>query len=235
LGTEGPIRLLICDDHRVLTDALVVVVRGDSSLELVAPPVHSPSEAVRLCGELHPDVVLMDISFEEAMSGIDATHQIKEASPGTSVVIMTAYHDDALLIQAVEAGASAYLSKTEGAEAVLTAARAAAHGEVLFDPRNLASRHRPGGQAARGHPGPSRPVRSADGPGTRGSAAPHRGTRERGHRGAARDQPVHGPDTHQQDPREARGPVEDRGCGTCIEQRLQLSRDFITTPLLPKL
>lgn len=134
----SPVRLLICDDHRVLTDALATVVRLDESLELVADPVHDPQSAVDLCLEHLPDVVLMDVEFKGGMSGIDATRRIKEASPSTKVVIMTAHDDDRSLVDAVEAGASGFLSKDEAAQELLSAAKAAAEGEVLIDPSTLA-------------------------------------------------------------------------------------------------
>ena len=132
------VTLLICDDHRVLTDALATVVGLDDTLELVAPPVQDPQSAVDLCLELLPDVVLMDIEFKGGMSGIDATRKIKEGSPSTNVVIMTAHDDDRLLVDAVEAGASGFLGKDEAAEELLSAAKAAAEGEVLIDPMTLA-------------------------------------------------------------------------------------------------
>src|SRR5438093_230774 len=138
VAAEGNrIRILICDDHRILTDAMVSVIEGDGSFELVAPPVHEPSEAVEACGRLRPDVVLMDVAFEGEMTGIDATREIGVASPESKVVIVTTHRDDRLLVEAVEAGAAAYLSKTAGADQVLTAARAVAAGEILFDPKKL--------------------------------------------------------------------------------------------------
>ncbi len=132
------VTLLIADDHRVLTDALATVVGLDDTLELVAPPVHDAESAVALCLEHLPDVVLMDIEFKGGMSGIEATRKIKEASPSTNVVIMTAHDDDRLLVDAVEAGASGFLGKDEAAQELLSAAKAAAEGEVLIDPMTLA-------------------------------------------------------------------------------------------------
>ncbi len=132
------VTLLICDDHRVLTDALATVVGLDTALLLVAPPVHDPQAAIDLCAEHLPDVVLMDIDFKGGMSGIDATRKITETSPSTKVVIMTAHDDDRLLVDAVEAGASGFLSKDEAAQELLSAAKAAAEGEVLIDPMTLA-------------------------------------------------------------------------------------------------
>jgi DNA-binding NarL/FixJ family response regulator len=138
LGDESRhVRLLICDDHKILTDALSMVVGLDSVLEMVAPPVHDPETAIALCAEHLPDVVLMDIMFKGGMSGIDATHQIKLNSPSTNVVIMTAHDDERLLVDAVEAGASGFLSKDKAAEEVLAAVKAAADGEVLIDPTTL--------------------------------------------------------------------------------------------------
>jgi DNA-binding NarL/FixJ family response regulator len=133
-----PVTLLICDDHKILTDALATVVGLDDTLRLIAPPVHSPEEAIELCAQQLPDVVLMDIDLKTAMSGIEATRRIKETSPSTKVVIMTAHDEDRLLVEAVEAGASGFLGKDEAAQEVLSAAKSAAEGEVLIDPGTLA-------------------------------------------------------------------------------------------------
>ncbi len=139
MGTEerGPVSLLICDDHKILTDALAMVVERDPELRMIARPVHSPEEAIELCREHKPDVVLMDIVFKGPMNGIEATQKIKETSPATKVVIMTAHDDERLLVEAVEAGASGFLGKDEAADEVLHAAKAAAEGEVLIDPTTL--------------------------------------------------------------------------------------------------
>jgi DNA-binding NarL/FixJ family response regulator len=134
----GTVSLLICDDHKVLTDALSVVVGVDSSLTLVAPPVHTPEEGVVLASEQLPDVVLMDIMFKGSeMTGIEATRRIKERSPSTKVIVMTAHDEDRLMVEAVEAGASGFLSKDLPADEILSAVKAAADGEVLIDPATL--------------------------------------------------------------------------------------------------
>ena len=115
-----------------------MMVGKDPGLRLVAPAVHDADRAVELCDEHRPDVVLMDIEFKVGMSGIEATRRIKESSPATKVVIMTAHDDERLLVEAVEAGASGFLGKDEPADEVLAAAKAAAEGEVLIDPATLA-------------------------------------------------------------------------------------------------
>jgi DNA-binding NarL/FixJ family response regulator len=132
------VTLVICDDHKVLTDALSTVVGLDDSLRLVGPPVHTPEEGVDLAADQLPDVVLMDIMFKGAhMTGIEATRRIKEVSPSTKVVIMTAHDDDRLMVEAVEAGASGFLSKDLPANEILQSTKAAAVGEVLIDPVTL--------------------------------------------------------------------------------------------------
>ena len=163
---EGPrpVTLLICDDHRVLTDALAIVVGLDGGLELVAPPVQDPQSAIALCAEFLPDVVLMDVDLKSTMSGIDATRAIKENSPATKVIIMTAHDDDRLLVDAVEAGASGFLSKDDAAEAVLAAVKSAADGEVLIDPATLRTAPPAGGPGARAAAGRARVAQRSDEP-----------------------------------------------------------------------
>ena len=132
------VTLLICDDHKILTDALSTMVGLDDQLSLVAPPVHTAEDAIPLAQEQLPDVVLMAIMFKGGGMGvIEATRKIKECSPATKVVVMTAHNEDRLLVEAVEAGASGFLSKDEPADEVLTAIKAAAEGEVLIDPVTL--------------------------------------------------------------------------------------------------
>ncbi len=135
----GPVRLLICDDHKLLTDALSIVANSDDGVTLVAPAFNDPEDAVAAVGEHRPDVALMDVSFEgHDLTGIDATRLIKDASPETSVVIVTGQDEERLLVEAVEAGASGFLRKSEAVDRVLDVVKAAARGEVLVDPAVLA-------------------------------------------------------------------------------------------------
>jgi DNA-binding NarL/FixJ family response regulator len=139
---EGPprrITLLICDDHKLLTDSLAMVVGAEPDLAMVEPPVDDPGTAIELARRHRPDVVLMDVGFKTStMNGFDATRRIKEASPATNVIIMTATDDESALVAGVEAGAAGFLNKTEAVDEVLDAIRGAADGEVLIDPALLA-------------------------------------------------------------------------------------------------
>ena len=137
-ASTQPVRLLICDDHRILTDTLRTVIEEDGGIDLIAPPVQTPEEAFRLVRERPPDVILMDIEFRGSMSGIEATRRVKELAPQAKVVVMTAHEDERLLVEAIEAGASGFLRKTEGVDELIGALKAAAAGEILVDPQALA-------------------------------------------------------------------------------------------------
>ena len=83
------ITLLICDDHRLLTDALVSIVGLDGGIRLVTDPVDNGEEAIDLCARHRPDVVLMDIYLRGRLDGIEATRRIKDVSPQTKVVVVS--------------------------------------------------------------------------------------------------------------------------------------------------
>lgn len=133
------ITLLICDDHRLLTDALVSIVSLDGCIKLVADPVDNGEEAIDLCAEHRPDVVLMDIDLRGDLNGIEATRRIKGVSPLTNVVVVSGQRRPTVLVEAVEAGAAGFLDKNTAVDDLLATIRAAAAGEVLVDPAVLAS------------------------------------------------------------------------------------------------
>jgi DNA-binding NarL/FixJ family response regulator len=129
--------VLICEDHRVVADALGTIVGLEPDLELVAAPTADPEEAISISSASHPDVVLMDIELGGPMDGLEATRRIKELSPASNVVILTAHDADALLVEALEAGAVGFLHKSEAIEGVIDAVRQAADGSPLIDPARL--------------------------------------------------------------------------------------------------
>lgn len=139
MSSEGSkIRLLVCDDHGILNDAIAIAIRHSDDLELVTEPLTDPEAAVGACLEYGPDVVLMDVQFAESSTdGVEATRRIKDLRPETNVVIMTAHTSGRVLLEAVEAGASGILRKTEALQRLLDMARAAAAGEILVDPAEL--------------------------------------------------------------------------------------------------
>lgn len=135
--SNGHIRVLICEDHRILADALAALFVDDGLGEVVCPPLQTAEEAVEAVKEHRPDVVLMDIKLRGPMDGIQATRAIKESSPDTKVVVVTAFSEDDYLVPAVEAGASALLEKWNSLDEVLDAISRVAAGDMLIDPAKL--------------------------------------------------------------------------------------------------
>jgi NarL family two-component system response regulator YdfI len=124
------IRVLIVDDHLVVREGLHTILEVSGDLEPVGEAANG-AEAVRLVGELSPDVVLMDLRMP-GMDGIEAIQQIKARYPVVEIVILTTYDDDEYIVQGLRAGARGYLLKDTGRQALFEAIRAAARGESLL-------------------------------------------------------------------------------------------------------
>ncbi len=134
-----PISLLICDDHRLLTDALVSIVSTDPGIRLVAEPVDNGADAVALCEAHHPNVVLMDIELHGDITGIEATRRIRAVSPDSRVVVVSGHQRRTIMVEAIEAGATGFLDKNTAVDDLMDTVRGAAAGEVLVDPAVLAA------------------------------------------------------------------------------------------------
>ncbi len=132
-----PITVLIVDDHKVVRQGVRAFLDTQPDITVVGE-AESGAEAVKLAGEYAPDVVLMDLVMP-GMDGVEATRQLKQASPRTQVIVLTSYHQDEHIFPAIRAGALSYLLKDVGPEELAEAARQAAKGEAVLHPR-VASR-----------------------------------------------------------------------------------------------
>ena len=130
------IRILIADDHSVVRQGLKMFLGLDPELEVVGEAANG-EEAVRKAGELHPDVVLMDLLMPK-MDGITATATIRRAQPDTEVIALTSVLEDATVVSAVRAGAIGYLLKDTQADELCGAIHAAAAGQVRLAPQAAA-------------------------------------------------------------------------------------------------
>jgi len=130
------IRLMLADDHRMLREGLRRSM-NDQGFDVVGE-ARDGEEAVRLADDLHPDVILMDVTMPE-MDGVEATRQIKHERPDVRVVMLTMHADQEVLASAIRAGASGYLVKDCSTEEIASAVRMAASGETALSPQLAAS------------------------------------------------------------------------------------------------
>jgi DNA-binding NarL/FixJ family response regulator len=103
------IRVLIADDHRLFAEALEAILGGDGRIAVVGQAADG-CEAVRLTEELHPDVVLMDISMP-VMDGIEAARTIRSGDGDSSILMLTGSNSRSDVDRARQAGASGYVTK----------------------------------------------------------------------------------------------------------------------------
>ncbi|MGW3961610.1 response regulator transcription factor [Amycolatopsis sp. NPDC005003] len=121
------LRLLIADDHAVVRAGLRALLEGEDGFE-VAGEAGSGEEAVRLAGQLAPDVVLMDLRFSGVPHGIDGVEAVRRLATGVPVVMLTSYAGRADAVRALEAGARGYVLKAGPPEELFRAVRTAAAG-----------------------------------------------------------------------------------------------------------
>lgn len=126
------IRVLLVDDQPLVRTALSMVITEAPDIE-VAGEAASGEEAVRLCAELRPHVVVMDIRMP-GMDGIEATRQITSGAAPAHVVILTTFDDDDHVYGALRAGAAGFLVKDMALDDILAAVRTVATGDGLIAP-----------------------------------------------------------------------------------------------------
>jgi two-component system, NarL family, response regulator NreC len=125
-------RVLLADDHTLIRAGLRMVVDSEPDLTVVGE-ANDGREAVRLAGQLKPDVVVMDIGMPK-LNGIEASRQIRTELPDTQVVMLSMHSDEAYVLRALKAGAKAYLLKDSAEADLARAIRAATAGKSFFSP-----------------------------------------------------------------------------------------------------
>jgi NarL family two-component system response regulator LiaR len=130
MGETPPIRVLVVDDHAVVRSGIEYSLMAVDDIEMVAS-TGSGAEAVRLCEELQPDVVLMDMIMPK-MDGVSATRAILHSRPGTRIIALTSFQEGGLVQKALQAGAISYLLKDVDIDALADAIRSAARGQGIL-------------------------------------------------------------------------------------------------------
>lgn len=124
------ITLVVADDHPLVRQGLRAVIEATEGIDVVGE-ADTGSDAVRLCVEHRPDVILMDLQMP-GLHGIDATREIGRVSPATAVLVLTMFDDDDTVFAAMSAGAAGYLLKGADGPDIIAAIRAVAGGQAVF-------------------------------------------------------------------------------------------------------
>jgi NarL family two-component system response regulator LiaR len=132
MSEADPIRVLIVDDHSMVRTGLATFIRIKPDLELVGE-ARDGQQALRLCEQLQPDVVLMDLVMPR-MDGVAATRAIRERWPAVQILALTSFKDKDMVQDALRAGAIAYLLKDVSVDELANAIRAAHAGRPTLAP-----------------------------------------------------------------------------------------------------
>lgn len=131
-ATQPPIRVMLVDDHHMVRRGLATFLAVFDDLELVGE-ARSGHDALRLCAQAHPDVVLMDLMLPD-IDGATTTAEIRQQHPQTQIIALTSFPEPALLLRVLEAGAISYLLKNVSADALHDAIVAARDGRSTLAP-----------------------------------------------------------------------------------------------------
>ena len=128
-----PLRILLVDDHKIITAGIRAILKQRQELEVIGE-AENGTEAIAACDEQHPDVVLMDIGLP-GMNGIETTQVILRNNPEIKVVMLSIYGDEHSVVSALRAGAQAYVLKQAGGSDLMEAIRRVAKGCSYLSPR----------------------------------------------------------------------------------------------------
>lgn len=132
-GVGKPIRLLLVDDHQIVTQGLKATLELEADLEVVGQAADGAA-AVRLVKELEPDLVLLDLKLK-GETGIEVCRRIVQARSEAKVVILTTYMEEESLFKCITAGAKGYVLKDVELDELKRIVRKVADGQSVLDPQ----------------------------------------------------------------------------------------------------
>jgi two-component system response regulator NreC len=130
--TSAAIRILVVDDHAIVREGLRAVIESDAKLVVVGE-AEDGRAAVLASRDLHPDLVLMDLSMR-GVSGLDAIREIKRRYADIKVVVFTVHKTEEYVLASLEAGADGYVLKECGRAELTAAIRSVASGKFYLCP-----------------------------------------------------------------------------------------------------
>jgi DNA-binding NarL/FixJ family response regulator len=141
---SGPIRVLVVDDQPVFTEMLRLVLDMQPDIKVIGM-AFTGHEGLRCALETHPDVLLVDYHMP-GMTGLELIRKLREAGETATVLVLTADTDEAVMAEAIDAGAGGYITKQQALNEVVQAVRTASEGEPVVPsfmiPRILSHFHR---------------------------------------------------------------------------------------------
>ena len=132
MGTKTPVRVLVVDDHRHIHDVITRVLIGNPDISIVGQAANG-AEAIRLCEEVKPDLVLMDVVMP-VMDGMQATERIREKYPDLKIVVLSSFQDHESVHQLLRGGAVGYITKDAITNDLVNVIRTTMQGKAVFSP-----------------------------------------------------------------------------------------------------
>ncbi len=126
----APIRVLLAEDHAVVREGTRRILEQCADIAVVGEAEDGP-QALELLERLRPDVAILDIRIPK-LNGVEVVRRMKECSPATKALMLTAYDDDDYILALMEAGAMGYLLKTARADELVEAVRTVHQGEPVL-------------------------------------------------------------------------------------------------------
>ena len=125
------IRVLLADDHETVRQGLRLLVESQPDMHVIGEARDGRAAIASVCA-LHPDVLVLDVSMPE-MNGLEAAQILRDKAPGTAVVALTRFSDEAYVTEFMRAGGIAYVLKQSSSRELIDAIRAAASGKQYLD------------------------------------------------------------------------------------------------------
>jgi DNA-binding NarL/FixJ family response regulator len=125
-------RVLIVEDHKIMRDGIKALLDRSSEFAVVGD-VETGTEAIQVCTDVRPDIVLMDIGLP-GLNGVDSTAELLRHCPATRVIMLSMYDDEDSVVSSIRAGARGYVVKQASSAELLDALRTVARGSSYLSP-----------------------------------------------------------------------------------------------------
>lgn len=131
--------IVLADDHELVRESIASLLREVPNFEVIGQCANG-RQLLALVESVHPDVAVVDVSMPE-LNGIEAARQLREISPRTRVIALSAYTDEAYIRDMIDAGVVAYIIKSGAAKDLIQAIRTASRGRVYFSQEIMGGAH----------------------------------------------------------------------------------------------